>query len=278
MPGYYSGVILNNSGMRLAFAIVLHAWLPAVHAQDLVTLPTRDGVIQSYLLEAPSHTPYALAVLFPGGGGHIHLRREDGEIKVNSVNFLVRSRDQFVARGIATAVMDAPSDLQSGMDDAFRSGSKHKDDVRAVVTDLNRRFPAVPVFLVGTSRGTVSAAYAASALGSDVAGTALTASVFLASGRRAIYGGAGLSAFDFSSIKSPLLLVHHRHDGCNLTPYHEARRLSERFPLISVSGGKPAVSGPCDALSEHGFLGREAETVEAIVNWMLKKPFQKEIE
>jgi hypothetical protein len=31
-------------------------------------------------------------------------------------------------------------------------------------------------------------------------------------------------------------------------------------------------------LSEHGFLGREAEVVEAIVNWMLSKPFQKEIE
>jgi pimeloyl-ACP methyl ester carboxylesterase len=264
--------------MRLALALFLHAWLLAARAQELMTVPTREGVTQSYLLEAPSHTPHALAMLFPGSGGNIRLRREDGEIRFSPNNFLVRSRGHFVARGIATAVMDAPSDLQSGMNDDFRSGSRHRDDVRTVLTDLKRRFPAVPVFLVGTSRGTVSAAYVASALGSDVAGTVLTASVFLPSGRRALYGGAGLSGFDFSSIKSRLALVHHRSDGCSLTPYHEARRLADRFPLISVSGGKPAVSGPCDALSEHGFLGREAEVVEAIVNWMLSKPFQKEIE
>jgi hypothetical protein len=264
--------------MRLALAIFLHAWLLAAHARELVTVPTRGGVTQSYLLEAPSHAPHALAVLFPGGSGHIRLRSENGAIRFSSTNFLVRSRHEFVARGIATAVMDAPSDLQSGMDDDFRSGSRHRDDVRAAVAELKRRFPAVPVFLVGTSRGTVSAAYVASALGSDIAGTVLTASVFLPSGRRALYGGPGLSGFDFSSIKSRLLLVHHRSDGCSVTPYHEARRLADRFPLISVSGGKPAVSGPCDALSEHGFLGREAETVEATVNWMLEKPFQKEIE
>ena len=264
--------------MRLALAILLHAWLLAAHGQELVSLPTRDGVTQSYLLEAPSHPPHALAVLFPGGGGNIRLRQEAGEIRFSPNNFLVRSRHEFVARGIATAVMDAPSDLQSGMDDDFRSGRRHQDDVRAVLADLNRRFPSVSLFLIGTSRGTVSAAFVARAVGSGVAGTVLTASVFLPSGRRALHGGAGLSGFDFSSIKSRLLLVHHRSDGCSLTPYHAAQRLADRFPLISVSGGKPAVSGPCDALSEHGFLGREAETVEAIVNWMLKRPFQNEIE
>jgi hypothetical protein len=243
-----------------------------------VTVAARDGVTQSYLLEAPPRAPHALAVLFPGSGGSIRLRHEDGGIGFSSTNFLVRSRHEFVVRGVATAVMDAPSDLPSGMDDDFRAGSRHRDDVRAVLADLGRRFPAVPVFLVGTSRGTVSAAYLGRALGSAIAGTVLTASVFLPSGRRALHGGAGLSGFDFSSIKSRLLLVHHRNDGCNLTPYHAARRLADRFPLVSVSGGKPAVSAPCEALSEHGFLGREAETVEAIVAWMLQKSFRKEIE
>ena len=264
--------------MRLAFAAFLHAWLLAAHGQELVTTSPRDGVTQSCLLEAPSHPPHALALLFPGGGGNIRLRQEAGNIGFSPNNFLVRSRHEFVARGIAVAVMDAPSDLQSGMDDDFRSGRKHQDDVRAVIAELSRRYPAAPVFLVGTSRGTVSAAYVARAVGSGVAGTVLTASVFLPSGRRALHGGAGLSGFDFASIKSRLLLVHHRSDGCSVTPYHEARRLADRFSLISVSGGKPAVSGPCDALSEHGFLGREAETVEAIVNWMLGKPLKKEIE
>jgi alpha-beta hydrolase superfamily lysophospholipase len=262
---------------RFAIAILLCVSLPAAHGQELVTLPTRDGVTQSYLLEAPPHPPHAVAVLFPGGGGNIRLRRADGRIGFSPNNFLVRSRHEFVQRGIAAAVVDAPSDRQSGMDDDFRSGNGHQTDLQVVVANLNRRFPAIPVFLVGTSRGTVSAAYLGRAFGPTVAGVVLTASVFLPSGKRALHGGHGLSGFDFSGIKSPLLLVHHRDDGCRLTPYRAAQRLAERFPLVSVSGGKPAVSPPCEALSEHGFLGREAKTVEAIVNWMLKRPYASEI-
>ena len=44
------------------------------------------------------------------------------------------------------------------MDDGFRNGAEHAQDVAAVVKDLRRRFPAAKLFLVGTSRGTVSAA------------------------------------------------------------------------------------------------------------------------
>jgi pimeloyl-ACP methyl ester carboxylesterase len=264
--------------MRFTLAILLYVWLLTAQGQELVTLPTRDGVTLSYLLETPSHPPQAAAVLFPGAGGNILLREEGGQIRFSPNNFLVRSRHEFVQRGIAVAVVDAPSDRQSGMDDDFRSSSRHQNDVQAVVADLNRRLPSNPVFLIGTSRGTVSAAYLGRAFGSTVAGVVLTASVYLPSGKRSLYGGHGLSGFDFASIKAPLLLVHHREDGCNLTPYHAARRLADRFPLVSVSGGKRAVSLPCEAMSEHGFLGREAETVEAIVNWMLKKPFRNEIE
>ena len=36
-------------------------------------------------------------------------------------------------------------------------------------------------------------------------------------------------------------------------------------------------SGPCDPFSAHGYFGKESETVEQIVNWMLKKPFGEEI-
>jgi hypothetical protein len=86
-----------------------------------------------------------------------------------------------------------------------------------------------------------------------------------------------LAGFDWSSIKAPLLFVHHTGDRCGSTPYEEARRLAARYPLISVSGGRPPESPPCEPLAEHGFYGREAETVDAIAAWMLKKPFPKEI-
>jgi hypothetical protein len=87
-----------------------------------------------------------------------------------------------------------------------------------------------------------------------------------------------ITGFDFGAIKARLLFVHHRSDTCHATPYSVAAGLGERFPLISVSGGKPAESGPCDPFSAHGYFGREAETVDAISAWMLKKPFAKSID
>src|SRR3972149_2551132 len=140
-------------------------------AQEIVTLATRDGATQSFLLTVPSgDNPAAAAILLPGGPGLIRLRNEGGRIRFGEGNFLVRSRQLFVGRGIVAAVMDAPSDQPQGMDDGCALGDKHAADIRRVAEDLTRRFPGIPVFLVGTSRGTVSAAAAGRALGGTAAG------------------------------------------------------------------------------------------------------------
>ena len=261
-------------------ALLLSALLGvSAFADELVSVPTREGVTQSYLLVLPANgVAQKAAILFPGGDGAIGLHLEEGQPKFHSENFLVRSRGEFARRGIAVAVVDAPSDQRSGMSDNFRAGDEHLLDMRAVVRDLHARVPSLPRYLVGTSRGTVSAAYVGRALGSDIAGVVLTASVYRASGGRRRGGRPGLSGFDFSGIKSPVLLVHHRDDGCDTTPYSEAKHLAQFFPLISVKGAARAISAPCEALSAHGFLGKEPETVEAIANWMLGRPFTKEIE
>src|SRR6266850_2313342 len=138
------------------------------------------------------------------------------------------------------------------------------EEIVAVVKDLRSRFPQAKMFLVGTSRGTLSAAYAGRALGDLVDGVVLTSSVFYG-GRR----GIGLSGFDFAAIKAPVLFVHHVHDRCQACPYRDAERLGARFPLVSVSGGKPAVTEPCEALSAHGYFGKEEQTVQAVKDWML---------
>ena len=48
--------------------------------------------------------------------------------------------------------------------------------------------------------------------------------------------------------------------------------------LIIVNGGKPASSDAYEAVSPHGYLGKEPETVEAMVNWILKKPYRSNID
>jgi pimeloyl-ACP methyl ester carboxylesterase len=158
------------------------------------------------------------------------------------------------------------------MDDQFRLGDAHAEDIGKVVADLKTRFPGLPVFLVGTSRGTISAASVGKRLGPALDGVVLTATLFLASRRE-----PGLSGFDFATIASPLLFVHHTDDGCTYTPYASAKRVAERYPLISVSGGNPPQSTPCEAMSQHGFLGKEAQAVDAMTKWMLKQPHPREI-
>jgi hypothetical protein len=257
----------------LLLALLLSA--PAVHAQEIVTLDTRPGVKQPFFIAGMGgRKAEAVALMFIGGGGYIRLRMEDGQPKFGAQNFLPRSRLEFIRNGILPVIMENPTDQQGheGMNDAFRGSSQHVTDVRAVVAEVKRRYPGLPVFLVTTSRSTISGAYLGRALEGEVAGAVLTSSLFYA-GRRSVLAG-----FDFSTVKVPRLFAHHREDACPSTPYTDASRLGEKFPLISVKGGKPPESGPCDPFAPHGFFGKEPETVDAITAWMLKKPFPKDID
>ena len=247
--------------------------------QEIVTLPTRPGVTQSYFLTSKPKNLQAMAILFPGSGGLIQLRTDSGRVRFNQGNFLVRSRAEFVKRGVTAGIIDAPSDQQAGwgMSDEFRRGDLHVTDISAVAGDMTKRFPGTPLFLVGTSRGSVSAAALGARLTGQIAGIILTATMFQPAGRKSNEPGPGLSGFDFASIKAPVLFVHHVGDQCEVTPYSDAARLVDRYPLVTVFGGSAAQSGRCEAFSQHGFYGKEAETVAEIVNWMLKKPFRTEV-
>lgn len=246
---WLAGLLLAAAGARAEVVEEL-LQLPSAGEATLPVLVSRDG----------AREPVAAAVLFNGGGGAVGLLTR---IPRPGANFLVRSRARFVSEGVATAVIDTPTDLSS-MSDGYRMGRRHADDVARVVAELERRFPGKPVFLVGTSRGTVSAAYAGAALGERVAGVVLTSSVF-----NMTRGGHGLMGFDWSGLKPRLLFVHHVDDACVATPYGMARHLSgpER-PLVSVHGGDVPRSEPCEAFSAHGFLGVEGPVVQAIVQWM----------
>jgi len=244
-------------------------------AQELVSVPSRAGVTHSFVIaDMAGHAPQAVALLYVGGEGVIRLRMEEGHVKYGARNFLPRSREEFARNGIVPAIMDAPSDLQE-LSDHYRASDTQTVDARAVIGELKKRYPGLLVYVVCTSRGTLSAAYLGRALGDEVAGVVLTSSLFVPPGRR---GGFSLRDFDYSSIKAPLLFVHHRDDTCPQTPYAVAARLGERYPLISVRGGKAAESGPCEPFAAHGYYGKEAQTVDAIAAWMLHRPYPKDIE
>ena len=264
--------------IRSALFLILTAATVCHAAEEVITIPTRDGVKLSYLLvQDPSAAPKAVAILFIGGLGAMNLakRAESGPLKFGpGTNYLVRIRERLVDADIADAIVDAPSDkLPQGMEDEFRLGADHLADIRALIADLKKRFQGARIYLVGTSRGTISAAALAAKLGDSVQGAVLTSTV----PSRDKMGDA-LSRFDFKTIKIPLLVIHHRDDGCFTSPYQNVERMSKTITLISVSGGDPPQSGPCDPQSPHGYFGRDAPVAQAMRNWMLGREFARDIQ
>ena len=262
--------------MKVLLVLVTLVAASGAAAQELVSVPSRPGVQQSFvILPMPGRAPAVIALLYVGGGGRINARQEDGQVKFGARNFLPRSGAEFVRNDVLPVVMDAPSDA-GDLSDGYRMGREQSVDARAVLGELKRRFPALPVYVVGTSRGTISAAYIGRDLGREIAGVVLSSSLF--GGASARRQAASLRGFDYAEIQAPLLFVHHREDACEQTPYAAAARLASRYELISVSGGKPAESAACEPLSAHGYFGVEARTVDAMTAWMLKRSYPKEID
>jgi pimeloyl-ACP methyl ester carboxylesterase len=253
---------------------------PARAAPEIVSVDTRPGVTVRVLLLAPAGPPSATLLMFPGGLGNNPFAQRDGEIRLGG-NFVVRTAPLFTARGLLVAVIDTPSDLPQGMDDSFRMGKAHVEDVRKVLGALTQRAP-VPVYLTATSRGTLSGAALAAVLKDPrVAGLVLTSSI--ADSGRGRNRAATVFDLPLKRITMPVLVVHHRHDGCWATPIGAASGLpaalsgSARVDFVEVEGGDPPRSEPCGALSAHGYVGREREVVAVIADWVAGKPVPKQV-
>ena len=235
--------------------------------EELRRIPTRPGVTQAFLLPTPSRDPVASVILFAGGDGQLGLTDEG--MRWGRDNFLVRTRGLFADRGFLVAVVDAPSDRGDRGLAQFRTSAAHAQDIAAVIAEL-RRLAGKPVWLVGTSMGTLSAANAAARIPEAADGLVLTSSVT----RRSKTNPDTLMDVDLAEIRLPTLFAHHKNDACKVTPYVDipgAMRQLKRAPkveLLSFNGGSIPRSEPCEALSAHGFLGIEFEVVDAITAWI----------
>jgi len=259
----------------LAFAILMALLLPARQAQaqvaeQVIDLPTRPGVTQRFLLIRPP-TATAALILFAGGHGGLQISA-GGRIGWGAGNFVVRTRQQFAERGFVVAVVDAPSDRQSPPYlNSFRQTPEHAADIKAVIAWL-RQQTRLPVWLIGTSRGTQSAAYVATQLatGDGPDGLVLTSTILTDSRSRAV------PEMPLQKLAIPVLVVHHRQDGCKLCQFRDLPLLMgkldtlPRKELIVIEGGQDR-GDPCEAMAHHGFNGVEAVVVARIADWIRGK-------
>ena len=251
--------------------LCLFAAAPFAAAQKVVDVPTRPGVTQRFLLITPP-SPRAAVALFAGGDGGLQIG-DTGDIGGLKGNFLVRTRQLFADQGLAVAVIDAPSDRQrhpflSG----YRQTAEHAADVKVVIAWLREQLK-VPVWLVGTSRGTQSAAYIATQLvsGGGPDGIVLTSTILTDRRSRPVPN------MPLETLKIPVLVVHHEDDGCRLCQFSDMPLLMDKLAglkrkeLISFKGGA-SVGDPCEARAYHGYNGLENEVVAKIAAWITAKP------
>jgi pimeloyl-ACP methyl ester carboxylesterase len=160
------------------------------------------------------------------------------------------------------------------MSDQFRTSPQHAKDIRKIIAYLKEKHRVTSLYLVGTSKGTLSAASLASVFDDpSIGGVILTA----------VYPPADMGGIDLTEIDAPVLIVHHVHDQCRATPYQGAMDLKNRLTespkvdVVGVIGGSPPASGPCEALSSHGFYGVEQPVVRVITDWLAGKPVPERI-
>lgn len=239
----------------------------AAFVNEVITAELPGRSISALVTHKPGETKFTHAdALFPGSPGYGNLRVEDGEIKYGQRgNFLVRARRHFLEEGFLTVVIDAPSDQQENFLHWFRESARYGEDVKGVLDAVSKKFGALDWTFVGTSEGSVSAAYVARTLSSDAKRVVLTSSLVTPS-----RGGRALSAEDIRKITAPVLWVHHRNDPCRYTQHSRVRQYAEetKTPLVTVTGAANVRGDACQAFTEHGFVGMEAKTVKAILSWI----------
>lgn len=194
---------------------------------------------QSIAVLLRPNSPEASVILMPGGNGLIN-PGPNGEINRLIGNQLVRTRNDYVARGLAVLVADAGIDL-----------------ARAVqfMRQIKR-----PITVIATSRGTIR-----TAAGIDD-GAKPDALVLTSGFLTAESGGTPnvASILGKPDALPPTLVIHHRDDACKFT------RPAGVAPFIAWSAGRAraawlsggvSVGDPCEARAYHGFNGLDSDVV-----------------
>ena len=218
---------------------------PAAAADELAkSAPLPDGKSISYILTTSGQPPRYAVILMPGGAGTLNPRMENGKLAMAAGgNFLIRSRELFAAGPFAAASTDATTNPAR---------------IMAIVSDLERRFGKIAIYVIGTSKSTDSTMALARPLDGQVAGFVHSSSM------------NAISSFDTRPFKSRHLIVIHAMDACRVTKPSAGTATSRSFgtDLIAMEGGK-STGDDCEAYAYHGYYGIEKETVDKIKAWIM---------
>lgn len=255
-----AGWLCYASAAGAAAATLAAAPAAAPSVQDL---PLADGGFQRLAYFAAVAPMRGIIVMFPGGAGEIGIDT-DGSL-AHGDNFVVRTRDLWRARGYGIVLVDA---LEHRSLRGARSSAAYAAVTRNIVAFVRAR-GQVPVWVLGTSQGSIAAMNAAShAQPGELAGVILTESVSL-------LGASHETVFDAApeQVQIPALVVANRDDRCKVAPPTMAEPIAQAMrathaTVLFEQGGLQHTGNDCSSLSPHGYDGIEPSVVDHIIAWM----------
>lgn len=265
---------------------------------SIVVQDTRLGVTVPLLQiddSAASPTPVATLIMFTGGNGQLHLLDSDGgwqgasdlsQVRLGPTqNFLVRQRNNFAAQGFNIIMMDVPSDHASGYPlnnsngNSFRRSANHQTDIADIIAYARTTF-GLPVWLVGTSRGSTSAVKGALIAAQQPTldapdGFVLTSTITL--------DGDADNVLDMplKDIELIAMMVANEDDACPQSPPLGVNRIARKLLASSDFRGKFVTNDPgsppsnvtsaeeCQGDGYHGFSNAEGKVVSPISAWII---------
>jgi pimeloyl-ACP methyl ester carboxylesterase len=219
-------------------------------------------------LDKPARTARASVVLMSGGNGLLSLDAT-GTITDSTGNFLIRSADLFLRHGLNVMMADVTPAHPAGLNFATRLTAPHAAELQGFINAAINRW-GKPVWMVGTSNGSISAVTAGGFLPAlaGLRGVVLTSPVTdLTPGTQPTFN---LFA---SRITVPTLVVWHQDDHCSFSPPAGSAALFTQIPSADKASrtfehGHSVATDPCGAFSEHGYAGIEEEVVKKIAEFI----------
>jgi hypothetical protein len=279
---------IRSAGGLLSLAATLITTAALATTYSITTIPTRTNVtVPLMITDKSADNPPAVGtlIMFTGGNEQLNLLTnwpsdQSGLMTHDtdsSANFLVRQRNNFAANGFNVILMDVPSDQAGGYSTSpnFRKSPKHQVDIAKVIAYARATF-GVPVWLVGTSRGSTSAVKGAlidvqspSLDGPD--GFVVTSTVVESTDYDNVL------AMDLKDIDLVAMMVADTGDICPLTPPIGVNEIARRllsapdFRGLFVTNTTDPVdpTDQCDATGYHGFSNAEGKVVNPISNWII---------
>jgi hypothetical protein len=209
-----------------------------VQAEPKITTVEAGGV-KAVLIKPDK--PIASLILLAGGDGRIGVFEQGGIAREG--NQLVRTRLNYALKGFAVLVPDLGYDLEA-------------------LVQFMRKIKG-PVTVVGTSRGTLRAAY-------GIKSGARPDKVVFTSGFLSDASGDHENVMTIlreADLLPKTLVIHHRNDNCRKTAPEGVKDFmtwtQNRAKLIWLEGGEE-IGNPCEAQSFHGFRGIDQKVVESV--------------